>query len=80
MTKEEILDNHLGINAEMGYMPIDRKDILAAMEEYAKQQVNSVDLADVVGQSEQLPYDYSEDIKNCPYCKILPSLCALHDK
>jgi len=33
MTKEEILDKHLGINAEMGYKPIDRDDILAAMEE-----------------------------------------------
>lgn len=37
--KEEILDKHLGLNAEMGYKPIDRKDILAAMEEYARAKV-----------------------------------------
>ena len=33
--KEEILDKHLGLNAEMGYKPINRKDVIAAMEEYA---------------------------------------------
>ena len=34
--KDEILDKHLGLNAEMGYKPIDRSDVIAAMEEYAR--------------------------------------------
>lgn len=49
------------------------KSIIEAINE-------ALNLHDVVGQSEQLPYDYSEEIRNCPDCKILPSLCALHDK
>lgn len=42
--KEEILDKHLGINAEIGYKPIDRKDILAAMEEYARKKNQELQL------------------------------------
>jgi len=37
--KDKILDKHLGLNTELGYKPVDRKDIIAAMEEYARAKV-----------------------------------------
>ena len=54
MTAEEILDEH-GKIANDGTLPSWRKVyILAAMEEYAQQQVKSVDLADVGGNEVEL--------------------------
>jgi hypothetical protein len=78
-TAIEVLEEHM--KEANGDLTVWQEEwIVTAMEDYAQQQVKKFDLVDVVGRSEQLPYDYSEDIKNCPDCKILPSLCALHDK
>jgi hypothetical protein len=36
ITAEEIFEKHIGLNAEMGYVPIKKEDVIAAIEEALK--------------------------------------------
>ncbi len=67
--KDEILDKHLGLNAEMGYKPIDRKDIIAAMEEYARKKNQELQLLVNIltpTSKKSLKCDCEEPIPNYP--------------
>ena len=42
-TAEEIFEKHIGLNAELGYIPINKDDVIDAMEEYATQCQEDMD-------------------------------------
>lgn len=80
MTKEEILNKHIDKESMDELSENIWPDMLDAMEEYKQQEVKSVDLADVVGQSEQLVCDHDWQSvfhhdnligRYCPECKEL---------
>ena len=77
MTRENFIDKWLG-NVRLNEYTEEKKDLmredLDSVIDYHQEQVNSVDLADAVGRSEQLPCDCNKhptyfDKENKPRCK-----------